>query len=204
MLGQVPWVARWAESFPRAGRNLKRFRAFTKERLRLRMDEGSKRKDLLYHLVRIRNSRSHYSVILGLFLKCILSGRRSGCRETADPCSNSTLGLHSRHRCRLVNNRAACTTWYHSCLWLGSDTTATVLSSLFFYLLQDPKKFERLRAEIDKYYPQGEEITANHFSEMDYLEACINEALRLSPPVPSGSQRAALHPDPSSGKMLGP
>ncbi|KAF9783489.1 cytochrome P450 [Thelephora terrestris] len=86
----------------------------------------------------------------------------------------------------------------------GSETTATVLSSLFFYLLRDPEKFERLRAEIDKFCPRGDEITVEHFDEMHYLEACINEAMRLSPPVPSGSQRAALHPDPSQGKMLGP
>ncbi|KAF9644906.1 cytochrome P450 [Thelephora ganbajun] len=86
----------------------------------------------------------------------------------------------------------------------GSDTTATVLSSLFFYLLRDQKKFERLRAEVDRFYPQGDQITTEHFGEMDYLEACINEALRLSPPVPSGSPRAALHPNPSRGKMLGP
>jgi len=86
----------------------------------------------------------------------------------------------------------------------GSDTTATVLSSLFFYLLQDPKKFEKLRAEIDRFCPRGEQITVKHFGEMGYLEACINEALRLSPAVPSGSPRAALHPNPSHGKMLGP
>ena len=86
----------------------------------------------------------------------------------------------------------------------GSDTTATALSSLFFYLLRDPEKFKRLRAEIDKFYPQGEEITTEHFGEMRYLEACVNEALRLSPAVPSGSQRSALRPDPSRGKMLGP
>lgn len=86
----------------------------------------------------------------------------------------------------------------------GSDTSATVLSSLFFYLLRDPKAFERLRAEIDKFYTRGEEITTEHFNEMHYLEACVNEALRLSPAVPSGSQRAVIHPDSSRGKMVGP
>ena len=79
-----------------------------------------------------------------------------------------------------------------------------MLSSLFFYLLQDRKKFEQLRAEIDRFYPRGEQITTEHFGEMDYLEACINEALRLLPPVPSGSPRSTLHPDPSRGKMIGP
>jgi len=87
---------------------------------------------------------------------------------------------------------------------LGSDTTATVLSSLFFYLLKDQKTFAQLRAEIDRFYPPGEGITTEHFGEMDYLDACVNEALRLSPPVPSGSPRSALYPDPSRGKFVGP
>lgn len=87
---------------------------------------------------------------------------------------------------------------------LGSDTTSTVLASLFFYLLRDEEKFIQLRAEIDRFYPRGEKITVERFGEMDYLDACVHEALRLSPALPSGSPRAALHPDPSRGKMLGP
>jgi cytochrome P450 len=87
---------------------------------------------------------------------------------------------------------------------LGSDTTATVLASLFFYLLQNPKIFEKLRVEIEKFHPRGDVITAENFGEMNYLDACVNEALRLSPPVPNGSPRAALHPESSRGKMLGP
>ena len=86
----------------------------------------------------------------------------------------------------------------------GSDTTRTVLSSLFFYLLCNPEKLAKLREEVDRFYPPGEMLSSKHFQEMNYLDACINEALRLSPAVPSGSQRdVGLNPDPSKGRTFG-
>ncbi|KAI0688704.1 cytochrome P450 [Cytidiella melzeri] len=75
----------------------------------------------------------------------------------------------------------------------GSDTTATVLASLFWCLLTHPDVYKRLRDEVDTFYPPEEDSTSpRHHSQMVYLEAVINEALRLFPPVPSGSQRAPL------------
>lgn len=162
MLGQIPWVGRYANILPGIGADVKHFRAFSMEKLLLRKNEGSKKKDLFFHLADEAGVEKH-PVPAPLVL------------------SDATLVIVA-----------------------GSDTTATVLSSLFFYLLRDPEKLERLRAEVDKFYQRGEEITTKHFGEMHYLDACINEALRLSPPVPSGSLRAALHPDPSRGKVLGP
>jgi len=86
----------------------------------------------------------------------------------------------------------------------GSDTTKMALSSLFFYLLCNTEKLARLREEIDRFYPPDESLSSKHFQEMSYLDACINETLRLSPGVPSGSQRdAGLNPDPSKGKKFG-
>ena len=86
----------------------------------------------------------------------------------------------------------------------GSDTTKTVLSSLFFYLLRNPEKLGKLRNEVDRFYPPGESLSSKHFQEMCYLDACINEALRLSPAVPSGSQRdAGPNSDPSKGRTFG-
>ena len=89
-------------------------------------------------------------------------------------------------------------------VFAGSDTSKVVLSSLFYYLLCNPEKLERLREEIDRFYPSGESLSSEHFHEMSYLDACINETLRLSPPVPSGSQRDA-GPDttPSKGRTFG-
>ena len=87
----------------------------------------------------------------------------------------------------------------------GSDTSKTVLSSLFYFLLCNKEKFDKLREEVDRFYPPGESLSSKHFQAMSYLDACINETLRLAPPVPSGSQRdAGPNPDPSKGRAFGP
>ena len=86
----------------------------------------------------------------------------------------------------------------------GTDTTKSVLCSLFFYLLCNLEKLAELRREIDHFYPSGDAVSSKHFQEMSYLDACINEALRLSPGVPSGSPRdVGSNPDPSKGRTFG-
>ncbi|CDO71115.1 hypothetical protein BN946_scf184844.g119 [Trametes cinnabarina] len=85
----------------------------------------------------------------------------------------------------------------------GSDTTSSALTSLVYCLLTHPHAMERLREEIDHFYPVGENACdSKHFREMHYLTAVINETLRLYPPVPSGTQRRVPHHQ-SEGVMLG-
>ncbi|RDL40847.1 putative cytochrome P450 [Venustampulla echinocandica] len=73
-------------------------------------------------------------------------------------------------------------------LLAGRDTTASLLSFLFYILARRPDVFEKLRAEVtnlgDK-PPTFEEIKS-----MKYLQYCLNEALRLHPIVPQNARMA--------------
>ncbi|THG96803.1 hypothetical protein EW145_g7714, partial [Phellinidium pouzarii] len=66
----------------------------------------------------------------------------------------------------------------------GSDTTAFVLSGLLYNLLLHPEDYRRLQKEVDEYFPpsEGDPFDTSKLSEMPFLNAVINEALRISPP----------------------
>ncbi|KAG6000416.1 hypothetical protein E4U21_005476 [Claviceps maximensis] len=81
----------------------------------------------------------------------------------------------------------------------GSDTTATTLSSLFFFLAKNKAECVKLQQEIDTCFPGGTDLDQSKLSKMKFLQACINETLRLLPPVPSGLQRMT----PPEGLMIG-
>ncbi|TEA14072.1 Cytochrome P450 monooxygenase FCK2 [Colletotrichum sidae] len=71
----------------------------------------------------------------------------------------------------------------------GSDTTAASLTCLFFELAQKPDVYRRLREEVDGYFAENPGPEHSALSKLPYLQACVDEALRLHPPVPSGVQR---------------
>ncbi|KAI0690887.1 high nitrogen upregulated cytochrome P450 monooxygenase 2, partial [Cerioporus squamosus] len=76
----------------------------------------------------------------------------------------------------------------------GSDTASMTMTSVFYCLLTHPVAYAKLQEEIDKFYPPGESaLETKHHRDMHYLQAVINEALRLFPPVPLGSQRQVQH-----------
>ncbi|KAI9447487.1 high nitrogen upregulated cytochrome P450 monooxygenase 2 [Lactarius indigo] len=72
----------------------------------------------------------------------------------------------------------------------GSDTVKGALSSTLYYLVCNPAVYHRLQEEVDAAFPSGEEpLDVVKLSYMEWLNACINESLRLQPPVPGGSSR---------------
>ncbi|KAK5629094.1 hypothetical protein RRF57_004809 [Xylaria bambusicola] len=66
----------------------------------------------------------------------------------------------------------------------GGDTTTTAMSALFFYLAQYRDVYEKLTTEIRQTFDSEVSIrNGPQLSSCKYLRACIDEALRMSPPV---------------------
>jgi cytochrome P450 len=65
----------------------------------------------------------------------------------------------------------------------GSETTATLLSGATFHLLKSPSALEKLTEEIRTTFPDAAELTFATLAHLPYLNACLQEALRIYPPV---------------------
>ncbi|KAF1808911.1 cytochrome P450 [Eremomyces bilateralis CBS 781.70] len=75
----------------------------------------------------------------------------------------------------------------------GSDTTSTAMSATIHYLLHNPRVMEKVCLEVRRAFLNVEEIVSGpNLTGCTYLRACIDEAMRLSPPVPGFMPREVL------------
>lgn len=79
----------------------------------------------------------------------------------------------------------------------GSETTATALSGLFFYLSRNPEKRNVLVNEIRGAFDLEDDISIRKAAALEYLQACLEETLRMYPPAAETPSRV------SPGAMLG-
>jgi cytochrome P450 len=86
---------------------------------------------------------------------------------------------------------------------LGGDTTATAMSGVFYYLSRNPTCYEKLAEEIRSTFVSGKEISSGpKLSSCRYLRACIDESLRMSPPVSGTLWRQRYADDTSSDPLI--
>lgn len=72
----------------------------------------------------------------------------------------------------------------------GTDTIKTTLSAIFYHLLSNPTCYQHLQNEVDRVFPNPDDpMDFKKLSDMKYLEACINETLRVMPSVPTNGSR---------------
>jgi cytochrome P450 len=80
----------------------------------------------------------------------------------------------------------------------GTETTATLLSGLFFLLMKDPERMRKLQAEVRDAFVSFDDVHLESLARCRYLDACLKEALRVYPPVPIGLTRTV----PSGGSTI--
>ena len=75
-------------------------------------------------------------------------------------------------------------------LLAGRETTAALLSNLFFMLSKNPSIWSSLQAEVS--HLNGSSPSYTQLKELKYLRAVLNESLRLHPVVPENARIAQV------------
>lgn len=67
----------------------------------------------------------------------------------------------------------------------GTETTATLMSGMTVHLFKNPQVYKKLVEEIRGAFASYEDITMEGIQALPYVNACLKEALRMYPPVPT-------------------
>jgi hypothetical protein len=77
----------------------------------------------------------------------------------------------------------------NSLIVAGSETSATLLSGCIFYLCTAPHVMSRLVAEIRSTFKQDSDMTFRAVEDLKYMNAVIEESLRIYPPFVTSLSR---------------
>ena len=81
----------------------------------------------------------------------------------------------------------------------GSETTATLLSGVTYLLLKHPAVLQKLVEEVRSTFSSESEIDLIGVNKLTYMLACLDEAIRMYPPVPGSFPRDV----PAGGEHIG-
>lgn len=69
-------------------------------------------------------------------------------------------------------------------MYIGAATSSNLVSFALYYILRNPETLSKARSEIDSIVGSSGPITLDHLNDLQYCEAMIREALRLSATAP--------------------
>ncbi|KAK7038129.1 cytochrome P450 [Favolaschia claudopus] len=159
VISHVPWLAPTLSHLPSMAKSITKLRSFGATCAANRIKNGSRVKDLWYHLTDEAGLEKQKPTFQEVVADGVLS------------------------------------------IVAGSDTTSTAISCFMWFILRNPEMYRRVQAEVDYVYGEGDStLDSSKHSELCFLAACLNEAMRLQPPVlTNGSRRV-----PSGGaKIIG-
>lgn len=92
---------------------------------------------------------------------------------------------------KMTDDRATIRGGLLNLLLAGRDTTSSLLGNVFFMLARHPEIYNKLAEEIRSMAPTSDHMPSlDDLRAMKYLRGCINESLRLHPPIPRNSREA--------------
>lgn len=144
------------KNIPVAAETMKRLRNDTKDKTMRRIASKTDRKDFMRYVLSLSLSTNFESKGASHFLRQDDNGI-----STDEIIANAGLFIVA-----------------------GSETSATLLSGLFFYLLKNPEYLSKLKDEVRSSFNSAGDMTFTKEAKLPYLQACIEEALRIYPPVP--------------------
>jgi len=72
-----------------------------------------------------------------------------------------------------------------------------------WFLLSNSEYYRRVQLELDAIYADGDDpLDVSKHQELVFLSACINESLRLLPPVPSNGGPRQVHLNSGGGRTI--
>lgn len=157
----------------------------------------------LYWLMNTAEARRNYKLVhdvVDYYVDTALARHHhsttgKGDQEKLIENSNSNRYVFLEAMVRETQDRKALRDQMLNILLAGRDTTASLLSSTFYYLARHPRVWQRLREEILSVFPPNEpvdSITIARLREVKYLRHVLNETLRLLPPVPGNGRWASV------------
>lgn len=86
----------------------------------------------------------------------------------------------------------------------GSHTSSVLLSGVTFWLLKTPAAYAKVKKEIRDAFDRDEQITFKTAERLPYLQAVIDEGLRIFPPAPLAIERKTMIPTKICGQIVPP